>query len=218
MELEEDKKLWPVTRAMLRLGDKYQAEDVVSRGKQRLLARLPEQIEDWDAIYHASARRAPVSEDHVVAMANVARLLKLPGIHTRALYRCAQLKTKTLLDGCPGADGTQEYLSKEDLASCLDARQTLFKYHVDIAMNNAFDDVHQPDCYKGCNFQHFRNTLYENVPTSCDPLSSGDWAKEHCEANGGCRSCQEFYDTLYQVERRWILSRLALLIRAKPLW
>lgn len=68
---------------MIRLGDKYHAEEVLSKGKQRLTRRLPGDIEEWNALYDYG----PLASDpDAISIANTARLILSRTMHLRALY------------------------------------------------------------------------------------------------------------------------------------
>ncbi|TCD63776.1 hypothetical protein EIP91_004959 [Steccherinum ochraceum] len=126
---KEARASWPITRALIRLGDKYQIDELLQEGKERLLVRLPDGIDDWDALYYPEgtdhAESAPSDEIQVIAMANISRQLKMRDTLARAIYRCIRLESSTILAGCPGADGVHEFLSTENLALCMDIRPSL---------------------------------------------------------------------------------------------
>ncbi|KAH8099867.1 hypothetical protein BXZ70DRAFT_1008842 [Cristinia sonorae] len=189
---------WPVTRAMIRLGDKYDAEAVLARGEARLMARLPHKIEDWNALYEhfgrPSFQTGKYVED-VIGMVNIGRLRRNKGVIARALYLCAQLKTRLLLDGCRGADGSREYLHNDDLACCIDARPGLrARNHwlkttcVFPQRQSSFQCDRCCDKYDAVEHRESMHTL-EAGPKTSDPLAHAGFIRIQCEEYDFCADC-----------------------------
>ena len=59
-----------------------------------------------------------------ISMANLARELSLETLHLRALYRCAQLPTRLIVEGARTPRGL-ERLAPEDVVRAVDARARL---------------------------------------------------------------------------------------------
>ena len=192
---------------MIRLGDKYQAQDVLSLGEKRLAALLPTDIDEWNRLYDHFEGTAELKKD-AIAMVNIGRLRRNRHVYLTALYLCAQLKTESLLAGCRGADGHVEHLCPSDLVSCLDSRENLRCIDFNVKLVLMFHDV-RPSCCK-LDLQALRNTLFDtmNLPTSHDPLTDQGWAKDQCQALGLCVACMHHYDTSFKQVRQAILSDL----------
>lgn len=137
-------------RAMTRLGHKYQAEAIVKKGVRLPSAHLPSSIDKWDQVKVAA---------NVIALANVARLLKDYPLHSRALYRCTQLSPEVLLNGCIGADGIAERLCREDLLECINNRGYLQSLHVKIMSTEIFEETLTGRLCTKCDLSLFRCTL-----------------------------------------------------------
>ncbi|TCD61647.1 hypothetical protein EIP91_008135 [Steccherinum ochraceum] len=117
---------WNALRPVLKLSHKYQAEQHLQQGIQRLTGRFPDKVKEWDALYEANSKRLGPLEC-VISMANMAKFLDLPGVHRRALYVCCQLDAAILIGGVTLIDGTHEVLSQEDIVVCINARVNLAK-------------------------------------------------------------------------------------------
>ncbi|KAH8099868.1 hypothetical protein BXZ70DRAFT_941597 [Cristinia sonorae] len=205
---------WPVTRALLRLGDKYGADTLFNEGKARLEKTLPNSIEAWDALYEGETGRNSKCS-YFIGMANAAREFNMKGLHLRALYRCAQLETKILVGGCPGADGTYEHLSTVDLTACIDGRHRLHEAVIKLRSDEwAYWDGFAVEGECTCDdadVHDLRRYLNDMKWDSMDfdPLEDKFWAKNMLKENFDfCQCCTTAGLHLYEYYRRRILGSL----------
>lgn len=181
---------WPVTRAMLRLGHKYQADAVISNAKERVRVLLPDKIQDWDRVW---TDHAPHKNLNVIELANLTRLLEYRALHGRALYRCAQLSAADLVAGTAGVDGKLESLCQQDLISCIKGqgllRQSLVRAKLeDILDRDDFDDP----CAEDCDLDPVKLAFLSDLSDSLthDPLEDVGWTQpgffSDCNICAGC--------------------------------
>ena len=218
--------IWTHTKALLRFGDKYQAEDLFEKGKRKFLDILPDSIGIWDDVFNSESDSDEWDTELAIPMANLARSLGMPDFHLRALYRCAQLETSSLLAGyCPD-DGTVETLCPEDLASCIEARQKLYSAMLDLKLKVTF--AHHGATGGCCNVdvKDIMLQLWEKGEFALDhdPLSDPYWVKYHCLHNKPpllkwvCGKCLQLYISNYDMGRQKILDSLDKYIEVKPFW
>ncbi|TCD63777.1 hypothetical protein EIP91_004960 [Steccherinum ochraceum] len=208
----QGEKNWPLTRALLRMGDKYQVDSLLEEGTSRLEAYFPDDTDDWNALYDGGQFN---DDPHVIEMTNIARAMKLDEeiIH-RALYRCTQLPTATLLAGCPTDDGTAERLSQDDLVQCIDKREPLHDYVQQLRR----EEVWNPRCTRCVRRPGFSALGVAYISTEGhDPLAEKDWfnSPEVAKAisikfakDGMCEDCKHNGAVIYKEHRQLVLSQL----------
>ena len=103
--------------AMVRLGHKYQIEDVQEQSMDLLRRYFTDRFDTWEEIV-ASSRSYPgalfsTCDVHPIGAVQLARLLDEPSMLPVAFYKCAALGC-SILDGWTRHDGTVEHLSLED--------------------------------------------------------------------------------------------------------
>ena len=206
-----DSEYWPNARAMIRLGDKYQAHQILALGDGRLSSRLPADIDAWDALYNDRDRSPAFNSAEAVSMANLARFRGNPDFHARALYLCAQLSTEDLLEGYSSADGRQEYLCQEDLGIAIDAREDLQDNKVLMFKYSPSSEPRTP--HVSCHFDAaaLREERYlddDDWIIHHNPLRDPSWAQERCGDYNLCYGCSEIHINLWKTKRQSILERL----------
>ncbi|TCD63775.1 hypothetical protein EIP91_004958 [Steccherinum ochraceum] len=209
---------WPITRALIRLGDKYQVDELLEEGKERLQARLPGTLAAWDELYypHGIEDDEDVWPDsvHAIAMANLASQHNMAEVHVRALYRCTLLEPATLVGGCPGPEGTREYLSPPDLARCMAARTALVKWDVLMRFNLLSTPQKLDCCPRGYKKIRILLTDYDHLMSDLsmplDFLGRASWVRRRCEEAHLCTDCTELYMNAYSNTRQAMFSELRI--------
>lgn len=203
---------------MIRLGDKYQAEEVLRNGVLRLFRVLPDNVDKWNERYAQGEN--PPSAPEAIAFTNAARLIKNKILHIRALYLCAQLDRTTLLAGYADADETKEFLCMQDIISSLAARPSLQKAtSLDVRFGKY---ISFGLC---CTLQLHTIPVGElrtyEIPgglDSCDPLSDeGEiFVVTQCTEQSFCGKCTSAYRRQCKARRQGILYDLEKYIIIEP--
>jgi hypothetical protein len=109
--------------SLLRLGTKYEIEDLRAEALYCLKQLLPGDLQSWDNALNSPP--IPYEQIDFISMANLTNELGLDTLHARALYRCSQLPTHYLINGMQRTHGVWERISSVDAIACIDARVRL---------------------------------------------------------------------------------------------
>ena len=101
-----------VLYSLLRLGKKYQVEDVFNRASKILHSLLPEDPNLWDE--PVVDLRIELENADLILLANVARELGLPILHPRIVYKCCYLPMSAIVHGVQHSRGMFVRLAPED--------------------------------------------------------------------------------------------------------
>ncbi|KZT72336.1 hypothetical protein DAEQUDRAFT_772994 [Daedalea quercina L-15889] len=117
-----------IVAALIRLSHKYEIDYVRDDYLARMKSCFGTDPGDWDTVSHDSGSpRMNFNETDAIALVNIARLTGTDTILPLGLYLCCQLDAKYLLNGYRRPEGSLEWLDSEDLARCIDARQSLLQ-------------------------------------------------------------------------------------------
>lgn len=172
-----------MVRAILRLGYKYQIQNLVEAGRAELAKRFPAKLSKWEK---RKKYCEGVSSD-VISMANTARTLQYHDIHARALYDCCQLPADMLVAGLSDCSGQQETLCTKDLAAVIEARETFFRLHYELVF--VFSAPLHPDCHRSR--KRVQRTLSKRVrelDRDCLAIWQ-DWIRDICLEHDVCQQC-----------------------------
>lgn len=219
---EDTRPSWPVVKALLLLGNKYDAEALREEAHACLQRQYPKDIRDWDK------RRAHGSyidcKDDVLAIsvANLARKLRIPELHLPALYHCSTLPPDTITHGALREDSNERVqLDADDVAACLGARAAL-----QAALRANVEDLFEVtpcDLYDEfyCDTPHrcvpaTQNVQYHHEPAQTDAIvaEAGPDVLADLRARIGstfgdaCERCVEFYRSRYADSRQEVRDRL----------
>jgi len=113
--------------ALIRLGHKYQFDDVQREGVRQLKLFFPEDYASWMKMYTYGLGSPEIrcSPQETIRAVNLARLVGAETVLPAALYACCQLDSPDLVNGYVGPDGIIERLSLEDLVRCIDGAKAL---------------------------------------------------------------------------------------------
>ncbi|PIL26527.1 hypothetical protein GSI_12285 [Ganoderma sinense ZZ0214-1] len=207
--------------AAFHLAHKYQCPDVEARAlfalKKYYTANFT-QYTSFDEVEISSLRKPPMRAS--IAAVNIARLTETPSMLPYALYLAATCEG-CMVDGYKRRDGSVEYLSSEDLRSCIDVRGALAREHASL-VKCAFS-LRAPSA--GCRTPGVCPTAREeilsdvelNAPGTFDVLYSyAEYIKDWGEVDDLCGVCRRgMLDREAQERRRvWKLLPGIFLLNA----
>ncbi|RPD53664.1 hypothetical protein L226DRAFT_521518 [Lentinus tigrinus ALCF2SS1-7] len=126
---------YEVIAAYVRIGHKYQIDDLVQQSLDYLRQYYVADFDRWTSRVF-TANRAPhgfqldswyFHRQHAIGIVNIARLTGCTSILPTALLCCCRLTTKELLKGVEVEDGIRELLEEEDVERCLEAKVMLMQ-------------------------------------------------------------------------------------------
>ncbi|KAI0826508.1 hypothetical protein BC628DRAFT_1410145 [Trametes gibbosa] len=148
LTLGNDMRIGPVhpsfdeVSACMRLGHKYQCDQMVQRSIDYLKEYYPDDIDVWiDDAPSDPPRFEPI---HRIGVVNLARTTGAKTLLPVALARCCLLDGK-IVGGFVREDGTRETLSQEDLARVFAGKAKLVHANV-YATHRVFRQATAPDC------------------------------------------------------------------------
>ncbi|EKM50234.1 uncharacterized protein PHACADRAFT_264852 [Phanerochaete carnosa HHB-10118-sp] len=228
----EKKPTWPAVKALLLLGEKYDAEDLLEEAMLCLRRHYPKDIEEWDKL-RKDYGSFIIGENDVlpIEIANLSRLLHLPEFHLSALYDCCRLPTGTLAHSALRGEASEQRarLDEDDVAACLAARKGL----TDVLAANVEDlfEVTPCDIYDEffCPTPHrcvpaTQDVQYHHEKAQTDAIvaDAGCSALEPLDARiastfgAACERCVGFYQKRYAESRQELRNRLAKYIAVPP--
>ncbi len=90
---------------------------------------------DYQNFGRANAHIPPnFHAEHAVGVVNMARLVDKPSLLAVAMLACCQLEGPALVAGFVREDGTPEALTQEDLGLCIQAKESLIRASLDLAL------------------------------------------------------------------------------------
>ncbi|KAH9834005.1 uncharacterized protein C8Q71DRAFT_838244 [Rhodofomes roseus] len=124
-----------VVAALIRLSHKYQIQYVHEDYLSRMKSCFCTDADQWNEAYikYGSSSMAYVNTDAIQAV-NIARLTDTVSILPSALLVCCHLDANELLNGSRRLDDNLERLSKQDIASCINARQEILYHAIKASM------------------------------------------------------------------------------------
>lgn len=105
---------------LIRLGSKYQADDIRDEGIRRLKAEFPSDMASWDKVV-----LVPFPVFDAFCAVNLARDFDLPHAHNCAIYCATACPAVNLVSGAETDYGSHVSLHPEDAALCICARTSL---------------------------------------------------------------------------------------------
>ena len=222
---------WPVTvsfdtlSALVRLGHKYEFEEIVEEAMKWLEVYYTTNFEVWKK-YIRGIRDPPFlvsagpSADDIDAV-NLARLTGHHSILPIALYRCAQLTVDDLLDGMTCRGGRVVALSADDARRCLRAKESLMEASGRVAVAASYI-THLPDCStpEECLeiIQDLHRSLFPlsgDFEITTDPLRNTlwrDWSSRmlHRRFRDLCGECKSSIEIPVKVAQQSIWRELPL--------
>ncbi|TCD63699.1 hypothetical protein EIP91_005104 [Steccherinum ochraceum] len=115
-----------VIAAMLKLGRKYQMDQLVNLAVTLLQTLYPPTLFHYDKVLTVtfSGRRVARKTSHHISVLNLARRFELHQLLPPAFLACSQFSYQELVNGPPG-NGEESLLSRADIARCLTGRVQL---------------------------------------------------------------------------------------------
>ncbi|GBE89310.1 hypothetical protein SCP_1503180 [Sparassis crispa] len=126
--MREDRLPFAAVEALVRLGQKYEIQDLREQGLVLLKAVFPDNFLAWNASLKANSEDTStvvMETTDAIAAVNLARVIGCRSMLPAALYRCCQLSAAELCGGVSRGDGHTEQLSAEDVERCIDAKARL---------------------------------------------------------------------------------------------
>ncbi|KAL6298835.1 hypothetical protein BKA93DRAFT_713268, partial [Sparassis latifolia] len=111
-----------IVDVLVRLGHKYQVEDLRADGLARIKRVFTDNFDMWDSHSRSGTMGTELlrlTRLDAMSAVNLARIANAPSLLPVALYYCCQLDIYELCRGVPRADGTTERLSSEDMDRCI---------------------------------------------------------------------------------------------------
>ncbi|GJE90370.1 hypothetical protein PsYK624_065010 [Phanerochaete sordida] len=228
----EKRPTWPAVRALLLLGEKYDAEDLREEAMLCLRRHYPKDVEEWDKLRKNGGSFILGKEDVLaIEIANLARLERLPEFHLPALYDCCRLPEETLTLGALREDGAGERvrLDDDDVAACLEARKGLRSVLTtnvedlfEVTPCDIYDEFYCPSPHR-C-IPATQNIQYQHEKAQTDDMVSdlGYSALEPLEERiastfgEACERCIEFYQKRYAESRQELRNKLPEYITVPP--
>lgn len=221
---------WPAVKALLLLGEKYDAEDLREEATLCLRRHYPRDIEQWDKLRKEHGSFIIGKEDVLpIEIANLARLLRLPEFHLPALYDCCRLPTETITHGALREGGERVRLDEDDVAACLaartglrDALATNVEDLFEVTPCDIYDEFYCPTPHR-C-IPATQNVQYHHEKAQTDTIVSdvGYAALEPLNEriasifNEACERCVEFYRKRYAESRQELRHKLSKYIVVPP--
>lgn len=186
-------------RAFLRLGEKYDIDEVRNEAWRQLRFRIPEDLKKSRIIPEAEA----------IDMANHTASLTPTWAHDAALLSCCYATPQALVYGCALPDGTHVQLSKENLRSCIAGQRRL-----SISLRKIFSSIQ--DCPTSCeddiDCRWFRSYVLEawwDREEFCNALNFEETGMfKDLIVQGMCDLCMEDTRTWLLKERQKLLDTL----------
>ncbi|KAI0776682.1 hypothetical protein BD413DRAFT_469202 [Trametes elegans] len=159
--------------ACIRIGHKYQIEDLLQRNLAYLHKLYPS---DFDA-YLASRRLRPTAftRAHAIGAVNLARFTGESSLLPTALMACCTLGADIVL-GLPREDGTRETLSPEDLGRCFVGRARMAQASARVAHQMFRQSVARGCRHPACCQRVLQRLLNELGDARIELVSNLDWA------------------------------------------
>lgn len=135
--------------AQIRLGHKYQIEQMVQRNLKHLQKYYAEDCSSW---FDVSPLEPPgFLEEQVIGVVNLARLTETDSILPTAILGCSCLYSDTLLKGMTLEDGSHETLCPDDIGRCLSSKwetteASVWLLHKVFSVGPADDCIRPPQC------------------------------------------------------------------------
>lgn len=135
--------------AQIRLGHKYQIEQMVQRNLKHLQKYYAEDCSSW---FDVSPLEPPgFLEEQVIGVVNLARLTGTDSILPTAILGCSCLYSDTLLKGMTLEDGSHETLCPDDIGRCLSSKwetteASVWLLHKVFSVGPADDCIRPPQC------------------------------------------------------------------------
>lgn len=177
--------------AVIRLGHKYQMNDLVSDAVAYLKRYYTSIFDEW-ATGRLYAPGAPFQKVHAIGVVNLARLVDEPLLLPTALLMCCSLG-RDITTGFVREDGTREMLPLDDIGRCFAARTHLTKQMILILFH-----IFHPSTSNGCTThstcQGGLQTMLHNARAALSQIAHPDVYRSFVHAFGPwlvCTSCKE---------------------------
>ncbi|EIW56892.1 uncharacterized protein TRAVEDRAFT_49704 [Trametes versicolor FP-101664 SS1] len=133
--------------AIIRLGHKYQMDDLVNDAVDYLKRWYTFILEEWaeGRLYAPDAPFEP-EKAHAIGVVNLARLVDEPLLLPSALLMCCSLNCADIVKGFTREDGTREMLSLDDIGRCFAARTKFSEYVLLFLVARTSEPLVATDC------------------------------------------------------------------------
>ncbi|KAH9887013.1 hypothetical protein C8Q73DRAFT_768656 [Cubamyces lactineus] len=159
--------------ACIRIGHKYEIEDLVQRNLDYLRKLYPS---NFDAYLVARRNRPPTfTPAHAIGVVNLARLTGTDALLPAALMECCTLSGIGIVNGLERADGMRETLSPEDLGRCFVGRTRMAQASARIAHQMFRQSIAKGCRHPACCVRVLQRLLNELGDGRIELLSSLDW-------------------------------------------
>lgn len=126
------KPSFDMVSAVIRIGHKYQMQDIVTRAVGYLKTYFPARLE---AMPTGATVSRPFLTYHAIGVVNLARLVDEPSILPLALLGCCALSGADVIKGFRREDGTREQLALDDIGRCIDGCAALISQLLMLSSN-----------------------------------------------------------------------------------
>ena len=150
----EEKPSYSVVQSLLRLGKKYEVDDLYKWALRRLEAFFPDTLDAWNAA--ASDPPFRYEKADLISMAKLTRELELTNLYPRALYKCCVRPRRSIIEGLVNTRGDRIQLDAEDQIACIDIIRFLTASRAAMAARIAGLDLPSPECMspEDCSISH----------------------------------------------------------------
>lgn len=210
---------WHVLQAILILSHKYNAGDIHAEALFQLDLIFPSTIEAWDKRQDHCSKSGSIHtlyepKRDCIAVANTARILDLPRIHSAALYDCCQLDGLELITGLRREDGRRDRLCEDDQVFCVRAIQRLC--HIKHYMMNKVGKTPARRCERSmCEVARTVYLARINDPKEAAQycikpgvLDRDEWLETFLGELGACSGCIRTARRSQNEARRVVLERI----------
>ena len=201
--------------AYVRLGHKYQIEDLLEQSLQLLERCFPHDYKHWvDSKLSARTLPPPIKPVHAISVVHLARLTGRTSILPLAFAYCSTLGA-ALVQGYTRPDGTHDTLDLEDLDKCLKLAPQLAQANLDTVVGPFIDSWKPcPKCegdrecvsYAIGYLSGYTGPFQQVTSTACKEIFPGFEAyfAHYSAFHDVCLPCREYLKAMYQArQRRW---------------
>lgn len=177
--------------AVVRLGHKYQMNDLVADVVSYLKRYYPSILDEW-ALGRLYTPEVPFERVHAIGVVNLARLVNEPLLLPTALLMCCTLD-KDITRGFVREDGTRETLSPDDIGQCFAARTQLTKQMI-LILFYIFEPNVSIECAEPSECRAGLESMLHNARVALRKVADPDVFRPFVRAFGPslvCASCQD---------------------------
>ncbi|KDR86000.1 hypothetical protein GALMADRAFT_235186 [Galerina marginata CBS 339.88] len=199
----------PLLASMLRLGRKYQFDDMQAQALRRIRRELPDSLAGWDENFSDGAKGLVIESDHEIDLVNILVEMGIQSLLPMAYFLCIKsLAPVDILRGYTRDDDSTCRLSTETIEKLILARDLICK-----AILGQFEwaktpsSIPTPGCYKRYQCEGIRSNVFETLAADNVP---GRALLHPDKFTGGvfCASCFGEIRRIYEAGRVHIWDNL----------